>query len=541
MKDISRYNNGFGGPVSIFGQPTTFLNRSTFWVGNDPSGAAKPMSDGNDGSEKAPFATLDYAVGQSSSGDVIFINTGHTETVSAASAITIDVNNIAIVGLGNGTNQPSFSFSSDTAASIVISSNNVSISNIEVVPTLDSIVNAFEVSGSDCSLDITVRETSDLVEFVRAVYATGARLTANVNYYGRTGGDACINGIRLEGVDGAKITGSFYGKPSTAWVEFETTACTDVEVNAFMFVSGTTDGSKNVVDTVTGSTWFSVIEDGSASDIYIRGNAGNGGIALAAALLEVPVADSTDNVYERDVIGNKEDAAVITVGTTASSIAYIKGLLNQLGTISNTAGTPAIGEILGDFANTTLVSKLNVATIDSVSNLNISDQLGNKEDAAVSTVGTANSQMAYLKGITETKQKFATTAAGVMVNDDPIFTVSGGEIDILSLVSTCVTNNDATGSTLQYSIVPTVGSEQTISGASASIANATAGATVALQGTTLATAALYNANGPNLIAGPGLIHCPAGTIKIVIGTGSTTGTWKHTLTYKPKSAGVTVS
>ena len=137
---------------------------------------------------------------------------------------------------------------------------------------------------------------------------------------------------------------------------------------------------------------------------------------------------------------------------------------------------------------------------------------------------------------------YAVKAAAVMVNGNTIFTVTGGPILIQALVSLCITGNGATASTLQYSVTPTVGAgAQTISAASASLANAAAGASVTLAGTALSTAALYNANGPNLIANPGTIFCPAGTITMVIGTGSTTGTWEHHMLYYALGDGVVVS
>jgi len=134
---------------------------------------------------------------------------------------------------------------------------------------------------------------------------------------------------------------------------------------------------------------------------------------------------------------------------------------------------------------------------------------------------------------------FATSATAVMVNGNTIFTVSA-PILIFGLVSTCVTANDGTASTVQYSVTPTVGSAQTISAASGSVASAAAGATVSLIGTALSTAAVYNANGPNLsMTAP--IYCPAGTITVVIGVGSTTGTWKHTICYWPLAGNSTAS
>lgn len=146
-----------------------------------------------------------------------------------------------------------------------------------------------------------------------------------------------------------------------------------------------------------------------------------------------------------------------------------------------------------------------------------------------------------ITSVVNLQEKTAVSAAAVMVNANTIFTVAGGPIEIMALVGICVTGNDTTASTLQFSVTPTVGSAQTISAASASLASALAGASVTLAGTALATAALLNANGPNLIANPGTIFCPAGQIKMVIGTGSTTGTWRFYIRYKPLTTGVTVS
>lgn len=129
----------------------------------------------------------------------------------------------------------------------------------------------------------------------------------------------------------------------------------------------------------------------------------------------------------------------------------------------------------------------------------------------------------------------------VMTNGDTIFTVGGAPIMLLGLWSLCVTTNNGTASTLQYSITPTTGAgAQTISAASASLASAAAGASVALIGTALTTAALLNANGPNLgMTAP--IFCPIGAIKLVIGTGATTGTWQHYLYYRALGNSVTIT
>jgi hypothetical protein len=132
-----------------------------------------------------------------------------------------------------------------------------------------------------------------------------------------------------------------------------------------------------------------------------------------------------------------------------------------------------------------------------------------------------------------------------MVNGDTVFTIANGPIEIVELQSLCVTANDTTASTMQWNSVPTVGSAKTISAASASLASATAGSTVTLNQTSLATAPdiVTAANGGVAIGAnvANKIIVQKGTLKLVIGVGSTTGTWQHYLRYKPLDPAVTVT
>ena len=128
----------------------------------------------------------------------------------------------------------------------------------------------------------------------------------------------------------------------------------------------------------------------------------------------------------------------------------------------------------------------------------------------------------------------------VIVNGDVLFTITGGPIEILDLQSVCITGNDTTASTLQYTHAPTDGAATTISGVSASLASALAGASVTLQGTALTTAPTVSASGGCLGATRSIVVQP-GTLKAVVGVGSTTGTWKHFLRYRPLGPNVVVS
>lgn len=142
-------------------------------------------------------------------------------------------------------------------------------------------------------------------------------------------------------------------------------------------------------------------------------------------------------------------------------------------------------------------------------------------------------------------EKAVVKAAAVMTNNQVAFTITGGSIQIIELLSECITANDTTASTLQWRSNPTVGTQTTISGATTTLASIAAGATIRLAPTALSTApviALAAAGGVQLGTNvANRITVNAGTIQMVIGVGSTTGTWKHYLRYKPLGTGITVT
>jgi len=63
-------------------------------------------------------------------------------------------------------------------------------------------------------------------------------------------------------------------------------------------------------------------------------------LAVVDEFHDVPAADATANAQINEVVGNKEDAAQVTVGTTRSLVGYVKGLMNStIRTIEKTDGT----------------------------------------------------------------------------------------------------------------------------------------------------------------------------------------------------------
>jgi hypothetical protein len=135
MPGVTEYPNGFANGITIRGMPLLQTHPGeVFFVNNSGVLARGGIggSDGNSGTYKKPFLTLDYAIGRCTAarGDIIVLMPGHVEEVTAAAAITCDVQGIAIVGLGIGSLQPQLHFTTDAASDIDITAADVTFYNI---------------------------------------------------------------------------------------------------------------------------------------------------------------------------------------------------------------------------------------------------------------------------------------------------------------------------------------------------------------------------------------------------------------------------
>lgn len=84
-----------------------------FFVGSNVTGATDSTGFGEN--PGAPFATLDYAVGQCTTQqcDTIYVLPNHVETVAAASGLDFDVQGIRVIGLGWGDARPKVQLSAN--------------------------------------------------------------------------------------------------------------------------------------------------------------------------------------------------------------------------------------------------------------------------------------------------------------------------------------------------------------------------------------------------------------------------------------------
>lgn len=190
---MSNFPNGFSDGVSIRGVPVPqTIPGKIFWVSNVTSGllpGQKGGSDGNKGSFDAPFSTLNYAITQcvANRGDIIYIKPGHAESVISATALNFNKAGVTIVGLGNGSTRPTFTFTTANTATIPVSADNITITNCIFVGNFLSIASCFTVAAAaDFWIDGCVfRDTSATLGFLSIVTTTvsvnsdGLRYTNN--------------------------------------------------------------------------------------------------------------------------------------------------------------------------------------------------------------------------------------------------------------------------------------------------------------------------------------------------------------------------
>ena len=116
---------------------------------SDSSGAGRTVG--------TPFSTLAFAVGQTtpSNGDIIILSPGHTETISAADGIRFGTASVGVqvIGVGQGTNRPTFDFTTVAAADMEIDAANITLRNLLFTMNgVDAIVAGIDVNASDFSM-----------------------------------------------------------------------------------------------------------------------------------------------------------------------------------------------------------------------------------------------------------------------------------------------------------------------------------------------------------------------------------------------------
>ncbi len=154
----NNFENGFANSITVRGIPLSqAYPGEIFWVNNSSVQVPnqKAASDGNSGSYRAPFSTIDYAIGRTtaSRGDIIVVMPGHAESLSAAGDIALDVAGVALVGLGSGTLRPQITLGA-AAGSMVISAANTAVVGFDFIAGFALIVNAISITAAGTGASI---------------------------------------------------------------------------------------------------------------------------------------------------------------------------------------------------------------------------------------------------------------------------------------------------------------------------------------------------------------------------------------------------
>ena len=430
---MSHFPHGFRNRVSIKHLPIDVVNSGrVYWVDNSTSKKEPGVSVGvnaGPGTFNQPFSTIAYAISviasdasNASRGDVIYVKSGHAETIDSAADIAISVAGLKIIGLGQGHNKPVLTFASSTAATITMAGANSALKNFKLLCNIDGLVSAIVVSAAGVEIDVDTYDTSSAVEAAGWILTTAAadNLKIKIKHKGFIAGNAGLTLIDLVGVNEADIDVDFYGIVATAVVNMSTTACDAIRVNANIH-NGTTALTKNVVDTVTGSKWIATGYDGVGGYRYVGGS----GAALAALTSASTAGLGTDGTTVTDsattVLGaigadtaNNEFASTSVVANRDGSVLErLEALMDPLGgydpllgfrvtkvsNLADGAGTDALFTVTGRCLITSLTGEV-TTIIGGAATLKITDTTNSIDLCAATTIDTdAVGTMYALSGV----------------------------------------------------------------------------------------------------------------------------------------------
>ncbi len=185
-------------------------------------------------------STIDAAVGfcTANAGDVIYVMPGHTETITGAGGIDLDVAGISVIGLGNGRNRPTINFTTGTGADIDFDAANITVENIFFDLTgIDALAAPIDVNASDATIrncEFLTADSDGQATLGILTDANADRLTVDNCKFLSDSSVGTTAAIRIIGGDGHVISNNtIYGDFDTtgACIENLTTATTNLTVS----------------------------------------------------------------------------------------------------------------------------------------------------------------------------------------------------------------------------------------------------------------------------------------------------------------------
>jgi hypothetical protein len=198
---MTSFPAGFSAGLSVRGMPILQTQTgNVFWVDNGTGPTNVPgIANGSDGPSAAatnatpgkgtynrPFASIANALKfcAQGNGDIIFLKPGHRETVNGAgtttqpvgaggTALALNVNGVAIIGLGTGDNRPTITLATATTANILLQASNVSIQNVLFKTNFAAVVSAFTAVTASVTASIAANTNSNSGTMTVTVLGSG--------------------------------------------------------------------------------------------------------------------------------------------------------------------------------------------------------------------------------------------------------------------------------------------------------------------------------------------------------------------------------
>lgn len=208
-----------GGMFSVINETVT--TGSIFFVddatGTDGTGYGR--------SPDAPVATIDYAVGlcTAEKGDIIYVMPYHTENISAATDLVMDIDGISVIGLGHGRARPILTLDTAAGATVSITGANCRLENLILKSNYTNGVTAGITVGASADglviKNIEMEETANTKEFLIGISVAAAChnvIIDGVRFFGVTGGtdSQCIKFVGASNfsvVQNCMLYGDFSG------------------------------------------------------------------------------------------------------------------------------------------------------------------------------------------------------------------------------------------------------------------------------------------------------------------------------------------
>lgn len=312
---LSNYPNGFPSGIVIRNVPIMQTHPGrVFWVSNVTTGLPvghRSGSDSNKGDFNSPFATLEYALSQcyANRGDIIFIKPGHAESIASATALNFDVAGVAVVGLGSGSNRPTFTYTTANTATIPVTAANMSVQNCLLVGNFLSIASAFTLATAP---NFTIQncefaDTSAVLGFLSIVTTTVSLNADNLAFLGNkvvctattTPGPTVVVANTMSGLTIAdnRITHTTISNNVSALLEHGALVMTDLLVQKNKVFSVNTDTATGAILVKT----TAITGSGQIIENYIRA------LDIAAAIVVTATAVQYglfENLYIGDGTSN---------------------------------------------------------------------------------------------------------------------------------------------------------------------------------------------------------------------------------------------